>query len=101
MIEAYNNLGLNEQRKALILQEKALSLGIDLADCEIGVNPTNGNIFLWSEWYSFSLYIGLYSDTVYVLFITDFETGEEHEEELSNFNTLEEVEDWGVEYAAS
>ncbi len=93
MRETYRNFTLNEQGKALILQEKTLELGIDLADCEIGVNQSNGNTYIWSEDYPFTLFIGLYSDTIYVLY-TDFETGEETEEELNSFDSLGAIYSW-------
>jgi hypothetical protein len=64
-----------------------------------GVNPNSGYSYIWSENYSFSLYMPinceLKKDDVYALY-SSFKDGEETEVVLGN-QTLEELENWASE----
>ena len=92
-MEIQKDLCSNELRKAGLLLTKASDLGLDLS-CygEIGVNQSNGNVYLWSENYSFSLFIDLGSDTIWACW-TNFDDGDEEIIEATN-ESLYSLDDW-------
>jgi hypothetical protein len=63
--------------------------GYGLAD----VNPNSGNVYIWLEDYSTTLYIGLGSENVYALWSCPY-CGEEFEMVVSSDTTKEELEEW-------
>jgi hypothetical protein len=88
-----------ERQKAVYLLHIADQIGFDYSNgtgC-IGVNNSSGYTYLYSENYSFCLFMpiscDLTKDDVWVNF-TDFETGEEHEESLSTFESLKSIFEW-------
>lgn len=87
-----------ELTKAIYLVQQAKELGMSLNGYgQIDVNPNSGYTYLWSEDYPFSLYMPidcrLNPNDVYVLY-SDSMNGEEVEESLSKFNSLEEIYEW-------
>ena len=89
----FGDMVKNEQRKALMLMQKALELDIPLDECiQVGVNEFSGNVWLWHCDYDFSLYIGLSSDTIWIS--TMDENGNEHEIELDSIFTVECINEW-------
>ena len=85
-----------EREKITYLLGIAQELGMDLDYGCAGVNPNSGYSYIWSENYSFSLYMPinceLIKQDIYVLW-TNPEDGEETEIALNN-QTLEELENW-------
>jgi len=94
----YEQMSIWEVEKAsyLILTAKELGMQLDSYG-EVSVNKNSGYTYIWLEDFNFSLYMpincDLKRDDVYVLH-TDFETGEETEESLSKFKTLDDIEEW-------
>jgi hypothetical protein len=88
-----SDLCSNELRKVGLLLQKANDLGLDL-DCygEIGLNKSNGNVYLWSENYHFSLFIDLGSDTIWACW-TNYDDGEEEIIDATN-ESLYTLDDW-------
>ena len=83
----------DELRKAGLLIVKASELGIDCSGYgQLDVNYNSGNVYLWLEDYPFTLFIGLWSDHVYVLW-SNPENGEEVET-AAGVHTLESLLDW-------
>ena len=94
----YEKMTSWEIEKASYLILTAKKLGMDLCTYgEVAVNQYSGHTYLWLEDYNFTLFMpincDLKRDDVYVLH-TDFETGEETEESLKQFQTLNEIEEW-------
>ena len=90
------NMVANEIRKAALLITEASRLGMDISGYgEIGVNQSNGNVYLWLEEYQFTLFIDLGSDDVQACW-TDSNNGHE---EFTNTNNkgLNDLYLW-VEY---
>lgn len=86
-----------ELDKANFLIQTARQLGMDLQSYgEVSVNQNSGYTYLWSEDYSFSLYMPISCDLkredVYVLWTA--EDGEEIEESLFHFEDLESIMYW-------
>lgn len=93
-----------EKEKAVYLMQIADIIGMDYADSYgcIAVNPSSGYTYLWSEDYTFSLYMPisctLSAEHVYILW-TNSETGEETDEQLYKFmrktvNPLDAINEW-------
>lgn len=97
--QALSTLCAWERKKAIYLMEVAENyLNIDTSGYgEVNVNQYSGHTYIWLEDYLFTLYLPisceLQIDDVMVLF-TDFETGEEHEESLSEFNNIDQINEW-------
>ena len=94
--DSLNNMCEWEQEKALYLIKRAKELGMDTTGYgELAVNPNSGYTYLWLEDYSFSLYMPINCDLVnkdVVALWTNPENGED--QELVEFESLEEVENW-------
>ena len=90
-----DNMVANEIRKAALLITEASRLGMNLGSYgEIGVNQSNGNVYLWLEDYPFSLFISLGSDDIQACW-TDSNNG--HEEFMNvdaNISTLNDLYEW-------
>ena len=87
-----------ELDKANFLIQTARQLGMSLQGYgEVSVNSNSGYTYLWSEDYSFSLFMPisceLKRDDVYVMW-TNFYDGEEIDESLFHFEDLQAIEDW-------
>jgi hypothetical protein len=82
-----------EKASYLILTAKELGMKLDCYG-EVSVNPNSGYTYIWLEDYEFTLYMPINCDLqredVYVLF-TDFETGEETEESLAEFQDINDI----------
>lgn len=92
-MEIKSNLCSNATRKMGLLITKASELGMDVSGYGMAdENQNSGYVYLWLEDYSFTLYIGLGSDTIYALW-TDPNDGEEIETEVEG-QTLSDLEDW-------
>lgn len=82
-----------EKASYLILTAKELGMKLDCYG-EVSVNPNSGYTYIWLEDYEFTLYMPINCDLqredVYVLF-TDFETGEETEESLAEFEDINDI----------
>jgi hypothetical protein len=86
----------NEVRKAGLLLVKAAELGMDVTGYgELAVNNSFGNVYLWLEDYSFSLYIGLGSDRVIACWSSS-EDGREEFYPLEDCTSLDTLEDWAA-----
>jgi hypothetical protein len=94
----YETMTSWEIEKASYLILTAKKLGMDLCTYgEVAVNVNSGYTYIWLENYNFTLFMPINCDLkredVYVLH-TDFETGEETEESLKQFETLNDIEEW-------
>ncbi len=95
MTTNYNSMTSWEIEKAsyLILTAKQLGMQLDSYG-EVSVNPNSGYTYIWLEDYGFSLYMPINCDLqrkdIYVLF-TDHETGEETEESLEHFTSINDI----------
>lgn len=82
-----------EKASYLILTARELGMKVDSYG-EVNVNPNSGYTYLWLEDYEFTLYMPIHCDLqrkdVYVMF-TDFETGEETEESLEHFTSINDI----------
>jgi len=96
-----NNLSkLNnwERQKAIYLLHSAEQFGLKTSEhTQLGVNPHSGNTWVWDEFWSVCLYMPINCDLqqsdVWVCW-TNPEDGEEHEEILSSFGDMDELEYW-------
>jgi hypothetical protein len=92
-MEIKSNLCSNATRKIGLLITKASELGMDVSGYGFAdENQNSGNVYIWLEDYSFTLYIGLGSDTIYALW-TNPNDGEEVEIEVQG-QSLSDLEDW-------
>lgn len=92
-MEIKSNLCANAVRKVAMLITKASDLGMDVSGYGFAdENQNSGNVYLWLEDYSFTLYIGLGSDDIYAMW-TNPEDGEEHEVEVDDLS-LSDLNDW-------
>lgn len=92
-MEIQKDLCSNELRKVALLITKASELGMDLSSYgELGVNQSNGNVYLWNENYNFSLFIDLGDDTIQACW-TNFNNGDEEIIDATN-ESLYSLEDW-------
>ena len=102
MNDTFNNMNDWEIRKALYLQNVALDLNIELAECEIGVNQSTGYVYLFSYDLPFTLYMPiaceLTKDDIWVL-TTDNMDGSEYETTL-NDKTQSDLEIWSYKMTA-
>jgi hypothetical protein len=94
----YETMTSWEIEKASYIILTAKELGMDLNSYgEVNVNLNSGYTYLWLEDYDFSLYMPinceLKREDVYVLH-TDFETGEEVEESLIHFESINDINEW-------
>ena len=97
-MEINSNLCSNATRKIALLITKASDLGMDISGYGFAdENTSSGNVYLWLENYSFTLFIGLGSDTIYALW-TNFNDGEEIEVEIENMS-LFDIEHWAQDLA--
>jgi hypothetical protein len=97
----FDNFKGYDLSKAIYLIQTARNLGMDLRGAgKIEVNNKTGYTDLILDDYGFTLYMPidcrLNENDVWVLFI-DLDNGEEHEERLSNFSDLEEIEEWCID----
>jgi hypothetical protein len=96
----YEQMSIWEVEKAsyLILTAKELGMQLDSYG-EVSVNQNSGYTYIWLEDFNFSLYMPINCDLkredVYILY-TDCETGEETEESLKHFETLNDIEEWAL-----
>jgi hypothetical protein len=91
----YDQMNDWEIQKASYLILTAKQLGMDFNSYgEVNVNQYSGHTYIWLEDYGFTLYMPINCDLqrkdVYVLF-TDFETGEETEESLEHFTSINDI----------
>lgn len=91
----YEKMTSWEIEKASYLIITAKQLGMDLQSYgEVAVNQYSGYTYIWLEDYDFTLYMPinceLKREDIYVLY-TDSETGEEIEESLKHFETLNDI----------
>lgn len=87
------NLCGNALRKVALLITKASDLGMDVSGYgEAAENQHSGNVYLWLEDYSVTLYIGLGSDTIYAC-CNNSETGEEYYWPVAD-KTLNQLLEW-------
>lgn len=92
-MEIKSNLCSNATRKIGLLITKASELGMDIGGYGFAdENTSSGNVYLWLEDYSFTLYIGLGSDTIYASW-SNPENGEEEETETEG-KSLEDLWTW-------
>lgn len=87
-----------ELDKANFLIQSARQLGMSLKGYgEVSVNQNSGYTYLWSEDYSFTLYMPisceLDKESVYVLY-TNMENGDEIEESLVEFEDIDAIYRW-------
>jgi hypothetical protein len=88
-MEITANLCSNATRKIGLLITKASDLGMDIGGYgEASENTSSGNVYLWLEDYSFTLYIGLGSDSIYALW-TNSNDGEEIEVEVDSMSLFD------------
>ena len=97
-MEINSNLCSNAIRKIALLITKASDLGMDISGYGFAdENTSSGNVYLWLEDYSFTLYIGLGFDTIYALW-TNFNDGEEIEINIENMS-LFDIKHWAQNLA--
>jgi hypothetical protein len=88
-----------ERKKAIYLMnvaENELNLDLD-GYGEIGVNQNSGNVYLWIENFNFSLFMPINCELqlsdIYVHYF-NFETGEESEKLLTDFDNIKDIYNW-------
>jgi hypothetical protein len=88
-----------ERKKAIYLMDVAENkLNMDLSDygfCD--VNQSNGNVYIWSESYPFSLYLPInceLTESNVIVLYTDSHHGDETEQWLNNFNDIDDIYKW-------
>lgn len=92
-MEIKSNLCSNATRKIGLLITKASDLGMDISGYGMAdENTSSGNVYLWLEDYSFTLYIGLGSDTIYASWSNPID-GEEEDIEVGSMS-LEDLWSW-------
>lgn len=97
-MEINSKLGANAIRKIALLITHASDIGMDVSGYGMAdENPNSGNVYLWLEEYSFTLFITLGDDAIWASW-TDSNDGEEHETEAAG-KTLAELESWASELA--
>jgi len=98
-MEIKSNLCSNATRKIGLLITKASELGMDVSGYGMAdENQNSGYVYLWLEDYSFTLYIGLGSDSIYALW-TNMNDGEEEEMEAADYE-LRDLEQWAYKLSA-
>lgn len=96
-----NNLSdLNnwERQKAIFMMHEAEQFGLKLSKySQIGVNPHSGYTWVWDEDWSICLYMPidceLQTSDIWVCW-TNPDDGEEYEETLKSFSTIDEMHYW-------
>jgi hypothetical protein len=93
-MEIQENLCANAIRKVALLITKAADLGMDLSGYgHAAENNSNGNVYLWLEDYTFTLYIPLCSDDAIHACWSSLYT--DHEELIEvGVMTLHDLETW-------
>lgn len=97
--QALSTLCAWERKKAIYLMEIAENyLNMDTSGYgELNVNQNSGYTYIWLEDYEFCLFLPIDCDLkiqdVRVMY-TDFETGEETDVSLYNFNNLQGIYNW-------
>jgi len=87
------NLCSNELRKAALLITEASRLGMNISGYgEIGVNQSNGNVYLWLEDYPFCLFIDLGDDEIQACWSNSY-NGEEEFIDTAGLS-LDLLNDW-------
>ena len=90
-----------ERKKAVFLMGIAEDLGINTnSSGEVAVNKNSGYTYIWSEDYNFSLYMPINCELIksdIAALWTNSENGEEHEFNLKENTTLEDIENWATE----
>jgi hypothetical protein len=77
-MEIQENLCANAIRKIALLITKASDLGMELSGYgHAAENPNNGNVYLWLEDYTFTLFIALGDDTINACWSSLFTDDEE------------------------
>jgi hypothetical protein len=95
-MEIKSNLCSNATRKIGLLIVAASDLGMDISGYGFAdENQNSGNVYLWLEDYSFTLYIGLGSDDIYASW-SNPENGDEEEIEVSS-KSLADLEAWAMD----
>lgn len=91
-MEIKSDLCSNAIRKVALLITKASDLGMDVSGYgEAAENQTSGNVYLWLEDYSFTLYISLGSDDVWASW-SNPNDGEEEEVEVGSLSLAELIQ---------
>jgi hypothetical protein len=87
-----------EQQKAAFLLSSALQLGMQIDGYgELSVNNSSGYTYLWLEDYPFTLAMPIHCDLIkndVIVLWTNFDNGEEEEESLSAFSSVEDIFNW-------
>lgn len=87
-----------EIEKAIFLQSVALKIKMNLSEIYVGVNQNSGNVWLYSEYHSFCLYMPvtceLSFDHVWVSGTADDEEVEKKLSEFDKDQTLLSIENW-------
>ena len=98
MTTNFENMCDWEIQKGAYLILKAKQLGMNLNSYgELAVNPNSGYTYLWLEDYSFSLFMPIWCElTDEDVFVNYFDhiTGNEIEEQLSEFSSIDEINKW-------
>lgn len=95
-MEIQQNLCANATRKIALLFTKASDLGMDISGYGYaGENPNSGNVYLWLEDYTFTLFIDLSGDDKIQAVWTDSDNGDEETRSASRA-TLRELETWAA-----
>lgn len=93
-MEIQQNLCANATRKIALLITKASDLGMDISGYgNAGENPNSGNVYLWLEDYTFTLYIPLCADDEIQAIWTNIYTGDEETIEVGAMK-LHDLEAW-------
>lgn len=94
-MEIQENLCANAIRKIALLITKASDLGMDISGYgQAGENGNSGNVYLWLEEYTFSLFIPLGGDDAIHACWSSGYTDDEETIEVGAM-TLRDLEDWG------
>jgi hypothetical protein len=94
-MEISNKLTGWELEKALFLTSIAYKIGMDLDNAICDVNNNSGNVYLYSEFYNFTLYMPINCDLIksdVIALYNDFDNTEEVETDLSDINHVNELD---------
>jgi len=84
----------NDLEKFADLIKVSARIGRDVSGCGFAdVNPNSGNVYLWLEDYSTTLYIGLGSENIYASWSCPY-CGEEFEMMMIEDTTENDLEEW-------
>lgn len=85
------SMGAKQLKNVGLLLVKAADLGMELDTVQIGYNTTFGNTYLWSEWYSFTLFISDFEKGIKALYTCSHD-GEETQRNAGN--SLDRLNKW-------